>query len=380
MPPRRKRARSSDDASEGEESEEETVVVPTRDPDYYDEEGNCVVKVENVLFRVHRIYLFRDSEVLADMFRLPQGTLTVEGTADENAIALDDSAANLRAFLRYSFATRLETQRDLIPTADLMDVVRVGHFANKYFATSWLEWSVSVIRTFCVPGSPHLQAISSDVLGSALHLAHLTHDADLLAMICGIWKQQLEMGRLDYSAALDAAEAAGQREFMAELYYQALARRQPHYGTDPANTQFPYRGMKPIHVQRLLAVHWSLTTLGAHIASHPPNYAPPADQRVPCESHGVCNRAWNAAWRERMHAATNDEFSPADVLARLHDAEQRMRIGHQWAGGGGPPLCFDLIMRERNPFLRLRQEIRDSLETRFFGAEGFALQMPMNPA
>lgn len=28
------------------------------------------------------------------MFRLPQGTLPVEGTVDENAIALDDSAAN----------------------------------------------------------------------------------------------------------------------------------------------------------------------------------------------------------------------------------------------------------------------------------------------
>lgn len=50
MPPRRKRARSSDDGSE--EEEEENVVVPTRDPDYYDEEGTCVVKVENVLFRV----------------------------------------------------------------------------------------------------------------------------------------------------------------------------------------------------------------------------------------------------------------------------------------------------------------------------------------
>lgn len=52
----RKRARSS--SASGRESDDEEVVIPTRDAEYYDEEGDCVVRIENVLFKVrHTVIL-----------------------------------------------------------------------------------------------------------------------------------------------------------------------------------------------------------------------------------------------------------------------------------------------------------------------------------
>ncbi|CAE6501460.1 unnamed protein product [Rhizoctonia solani] len=62
----------------------------SRDPDYYFEDGNTILLIQDVLFKVHRSLLKAQSQVFEDMFTLPSGDTAndVEGTSDEHPIAI----------------------------------------------------------------------------------------------------------------------------------------------------------------------------------------------------------------------------------------------------------------------------------------------------
>lgn len=90
----------------------------TRDPDYYMEDGSCILLVQDTLFnvspsgfctpetvpnwhlQVHRSILSKDNSSFSSMFSLPQGDRIAEGRSDENPIVLlGDSPAEFRHFL-----------------------------------------------------------------------------------------------------------------------------------------------------------------------------------------------------------------------------------------------------------------------------------------
>ncbi|CAL1710183.1 unnamed protein product [Somion occarium] len=77
--------------SQAEETKvEETDVTSTPDGRhvrYYFEDEMSIFSVEGILFKVHRHFLARDSDVLGDMFKLPSGESEgVEGREDASPI------------------------------------------------------------------------------------------------------------------------------------------------------------------------------------------------------------------------------------------------------------------------------------------------------
>ncbi|KAF9481107.1 hypothetical protein BDN70DRAFT_876709 [Pholiota conissans] len=62
----------------------------TYDENYYREDGDAVIRVENVLFKIHRYLLVRDSSVFADMFNMPQGDSATIAATNESPIRLYD--------------------------------------------------------------------------------------------------------------------------------------------------------------------------------------------------------------------------------------------------------------------------------------------------
>ncbi|KAJ7738982.1 hypothetical protein B0H16DRAFT_1465537 [Mycena metata] len=312
--------------------------------------AKLVTPAKTLYEQLHRVHLTRHSEAIAGMFGVPQGDLPADGQTDERPVVLmGDTVAQFRAFLRYSFAAYVNplsrrtipdvsplspraTQYSNLQADEMADVARVGHFANKYLMTE-------------------------------------------------VWKDQLTRGVSDHADALDAGEVAGQRKFMTDVYYHALARKPSQTSTTPAATQFPLPRLSPVHVQRLFAGQWSLTMLGIFISNNPPRFQLPTGFTPPCTDHVLCTRKWDAVWKERMHSISLDEFSLTDVIGRLYESERRMRTGAHWDGGrSGAPACFDLIIREKSPFQRVREGVRESLETRFFGAAGFIFHTPINAA
>jgi len=84
-----------------------SLSIPTRDADYYISDGNTVLLVENILFKVHRSTLTKDKSTFDTMFSLPSdsssdSSMTVgpEGESDDNPIHLQgDTAEEFRALL-----------------------------------------------------------------------------------------------------------------------------------------------------------------------------------------------------------------------------------------------------------------------------------------
>lgn len=62
--------------------------MPNRHEEYYFDDGSIVLLVEDTLFRVHRYYFTRESQIFADMFSLPTGSPSglAEGQSDSSPI------------------------------------------------------------------------------------------------------------------------------------------------------------------------------------------------------------------------------------------------------------------------------------------------------
>ncbi|KAJ7443252.1 hypothetical protein B0H11DRAFT_2093158 [Mycena galericulata] len=76
-----------------------------RDSEHYYPTGDCIFRVENTLFKIHKSHLIQNSPVLAKMFNLPLGEQSVDGTSDDSPVVLPgDRACDFRYLLRYIYA------------------------------------------------------------------------------------------------------------------------------------------------------------------------------------------------------------------------------------------------------------------------------------
>jgi len=91
-----------------------TSPVIVRDPLYYYENGDCVIRVGSTLFKVHTFLLTRDSSAFVEMFSLLQGVNTLrEGSSDGNPVVLVDDVEEFRAlcWILYERQLRRTTSR-----------------------------------------------------------------------------------------------------------------------------------------------------------------------------------------------------------------------------------------------------------------------------
>jgi hypothetical protein len=240
----------------------------------------------------------------------------------------------------------------------MMDIVNLGHFANKYMIAPWVEWPQTAIFRFCRGTLNRTRVVKVEALKSALILARDTHHDILWHAIPEAWKARLETNMLQFSGALDGAQEAGHRAFLVDLYYLAVTRK----GSPHDNAEFPHPGMSATHLRRLLAGYWSLSMLWLHLSTNPPPY----DHQ--CFNPTACNAAWRTLWQGETHSAEMDTFNPADVLGRLLCIDTRLRSYQLSSIAGSLAACFSLITQQNNSLLmRIRTEVRDSLEVRFFG-------------
>ncbi|KAJ7114598.1 hypothetical protein C8R43DRAFT_935268 [Mycena crocata] len=247
-PPKRRRTSS-------ESSELHPLI---RDAQFYYESGDCVIRVEDTLFRVHRFIFVRDSQVFAELFTLPQASdLAVEGKSDDLPIHLHgDKPDDFRSLFKYIYAPALETQANNIPIAEVQAVATVGLLAHKYQMTKWLEWAFLVIDQF-LDGTD----LSSSDLVAIYELSQKALAKGLRGDVVLHWLNRflIGTGSLSISEALDTAEAHSDRSFLVSLYTIQLSRMP----TKPTNTNQPTNllmdGIAPIHVQRVLAGFYSLT-------------------------------------------------------------------------------------------------------------------------
>ncbi|KAF9477888.1 hypothetical protein BDN70DRAFT_79759 [Pholiota conissans] len=81
----------------------------TRDPDFYFDSRLVVFEIEKRLFRVPTHLLVKESEILRDLFELPQGSTNSEGTSADNPIILHDiKHEEFRSLLKILYPTSIQ--------------------------------------------------------------------------------------------------------------------------------------------------------------------------------------------------------------------------------------------------------------------------------
>ncbi|CUA72030.1 hypothetical protein RSOLAG22IIIB_04891 [Rhizoctonia solani] len=104
--------------------------MATRHSTFYFDETLVVIKVENVLFKVHKYHLLQ-SETFSDMFRVPQTGNSVEGATPENPIILNGVvAADFEALLTVLYARRCSNVQLTLTSSMIVSAFRLAHMWN----------------------------------------------------------------------------------------------------------------------------------------------------------------------------------------------------------------------------------------------------------
>ncbi|KAJ7456045.1 hypothetical protein B0H11DRAFT_2287527 [Mycena galericulata] len=326
--------------------EDSLVLNPSvRDDDFYNESGDCILCVENTLFKVHRYLLMRDSPVFSGLFSLPQDGVAEEGLSNELPIFLrGDKAADFRALFKYIYAPAHETQVAMIPDEQLLDIVAVSHFAHKYEMSSWQQWSGMVITDF-LTGRPE-SLLSGDFV-ALYELFHKLSDEKMRSQTTQLWLKRIERNWLPILDALNAAEAHNDRAFLALLYERQLG----HMPVTASNggalqpSKLDTTGIAPIHLQRIFAGYWSFTQAWASFRRAPPRlpYLSDCDREDHVECEGRLRDQWDyavkdaqaerrlGALRERI-SVTMEFFKHPSGLCQDHvcEAEWLAELMEMW--------------------------------------------------
>ncbi|KAJ6545224.1 hypothetical protein B0H19DRAFT_1075573 [Mycena capillaripes] len=131
----------------------ENAVVETlvKDAQFFREDGNCILRVVDTLFKVHRHYLCPANEEtgFTGLFALPIPGAAPEGQGDERPIKLEgDSVDQVRAFFGYAYSSPLQLGADRISDGDLQKLIDTARFAHKYQLQSFEDWSKDTITKF----------------------------------------------------------------------------------------------------------------------------------------------------------------------------------------------------------------------------------------
>ncbi|KAJ2971107.1 hypothetical protein NUW54_g12579 [Trametes sanguinea] len=117
----RKRARLEQEMSDNETSLTDAAIAtvptvtipPTRDAEYWFEDGNIILVAQNVSFKVYKGLLAEHSAVFRSMFLVAQGSQASTDLSTDGCpvVTLDDSPEDLRKFFRliYPMSTNFKS-------------------------------------------------------------------------------------------------------------------------------------------------------------------------------------------------------------------------------------------------------------------------------
>ncbi|KAH9936137.1 uncharacterized protein B0H18DRAFT_972424 [Fomitopsis serialis] len=417
--PPRKRKRTEEQASDGSKmtgdpsqandrtgkmDKNETRVVPMHDEKYYDESADCVIRVEDSLFRVHRFLLARDSSVFQDMFSLPTGEANEdaaqEGFSDDEPIHLfGETAEAFRIFLSVLYALPEELHA---------------------YRTACSDISLSLPEHRLV-GVSALYSVTSGEFGPPTHLmgdltrastAALTRILEV-AMRCGhrrlidfvveSWSNRILSKELAPRAAMRLADRWDLDGLRGVAYYVQLMEMGKDFegrirmGTNSASTQTQECSPTPAIVparqdsdgaavvpaptadailpseppgedetapltstqlKRLLSGFYALVTLWDHLRLNPPAF--PRPDGCTYHMHG-CVATFRTVWCEAARSEKTARYGSADVVGRLRSVEDQLRASTDMACALSPGCKREALAAVR----KCVKEVQEGLSARF---------------
>ncbi|KAJ7642255.1 hypothetical protein FB45DRAFT_902105 [Roridomyces roridus] len=331
------------------------VLPVERDPTFYYASGDCIICVEQTLFKIHRFQLTTNSPVFDSLFSLPLGELALEGSSDELPIELHgDTAFDFRSLLKYIYASVIHTQVHSISASELPHVIAVARLAHKYEMESWQTWAFLVFSFHYKNPTVSKQLSPSDI-ATIYKVCDKTQWLTLRTDITDLWLQRIQSDSTLLSVALDAAEAHSDKSFLTRLYALHLARTHT-LSTLHNPVPFPTDGIPLVHLNRMLTGHWSLSTSYAQLRASPPPF-PPYLVYCSVSDHEECLVSWKSSWEQAL-AKAEREHPLCAMDARMEKVKRALVDGvSRWT-------CYDAFVGNGEPIQRVMEDFK--LEDHFF--------------
>ncbi|KAJ6496892.1 hypothetical protein DFH09DRAFT_339811 [Mycena vulgaris] len=295
-----------------------------RDAVFYKDEGDCYLRAEDHLFKIHRYQLTReDASVFRDMFLLPSGDHTSQGSEESDPIVLaGDTADRFRAFLSIAYADPLEFQVVEAHPEQLVTLVHFAHFSHKYNLTPFTLAALEVI----------LLPLNADMYFSLLALSFLcegylsvasfvTYKLSLQRSVVCTWLKHLDPKReiTELSAAMDAGEQYDLHyllSFTSVIYLERVAEQPPD--RTPSGIIAPFLNhlwLKLAHRLRLLTGAWALERAWIEFSGTPPPF--PQNHICLKPNHAtVCTQRWSDEWQRAVTSFRVLEISSSNMILR----------------------------------------------------------------
>jgi len=285
-----------------------------RDPSYYMDAGDCIIRVEGTLFKVHKAFLSRDASVFEGMFTLPQNPdedSEVEGVSDQQPITLfGDTVEQFRALLWILYALPHQIEKLMLEKVPrLPELLTIAEITNKYHFVELGIWAVKLLKAVF-----HETTVSPIYHERLLRLATLSSDRLLCEYLVSTLAERLMDGTLAPTETLMVADRLQIRDLQGAAYYAqllALQKNTSDHIAFPANC--PLAKDQRI---RLVTGYWSLMRSWERLQDSP--VAIEQSPSCPTQLHNTgCRPVWIAEWRKHAHAQTIAQHASADVLGKI---------------------------------------------------------------
>ncbi|KAF8576694.1 hypothetical protein K439DRAFT_1664533 [Ramaria rubella] len=324
----KKRARSQ--SPQRDEADTRSSQGVRHDPDYYFEDGSTVILVGEVLFKVHRTILSKDSSAFETMFKLPAGCdIQAEGTRDDNPVVMQgDTPEQFRSLLWALYAL----PHEVVEAGAVKSRVEWPHFdrfcdialmVHKYCFKSLETWAIGTFLNWLAQCSRnHAPSHFGSSLSRSVYRTSETSQLSRLrrvleiAVLCEDQKlrntvvQRLQDELRTIDADLPWFIALGERFEIASLtgaaYYALMVQ-----GRDKWIKLVTEDRLSRSQLGRLHNGYYALVSQWETYRCTPPSIQH-------CVHFGhCCKQRWHAYWKE----LTKDDIIlakfPADVVGRL---------------------------------------------------------------
>ncbi|KAJ7827387.1 hypothetical protein B0H13DRAFT_2119673 [Mycena leptocephala] len=313
--------------------EDETLVEHdaeqvVRDSAFYRDDGDCILRVQDTLFKVHRHLLNYESSAFNGLFSLPRGPEgKIEGDHDSTPVILSgDTPDQVRAFFGYAYASPLELQYARISSRAIDQLLDTLKFTHKYGLELFEKWAAQAITHICT------QRDLLKTCGPELYVALL--EMDQLCRLPGVkpairkrWVSRLRHDdpALTLAHALDAADHLRFRDLQGDLYHLQLQRLDMPSADIPGAQAAPPlpTELSDVHKLRLLTGYRSLLFSWTRISATPMALVGSRSCVMgPGYHQAHCVSEWNILWDVAVHTNISASDSVRGDLIKNLEALQ----------------------------------------------------------
>ncbi|KAF9483568.1 hypothetical protein BDN70DRAFT_929091 [Pholiota conissans] len=313
-----------EDDKAGSAQEEKPIV---RDEEYYKDNGDCVIRVRNVLFKIHRHLLDRDASAFSNMFSLPQGTEGTQGATDDDPLVLYDDADDFRAlcWIIYALPT-VYLQQSEVAEANLKNLVALYLISQKYHFEAHEKYARKLLSKHCSTlactilrcdmNKYYLFSCPETRLASLLRIATLTdepvkeYEKTLSSSIQDVWTSRLTNCNQSAAFAIGVGSELGLRKFVAGLYYLEMTRMKADHLSGSIAYSHPTNDLTLKQNFVLFKGSWSLHCYWLEMYRKSQLF-----KTFDCD-HG-CSHAYKESWRQIMVLQPTKTFDPVNRLGLL---------------------------------------------------------------